>query len=338
MKTGVFKKLVALAAVVAMVCSFAVCASAVSVTTTTQYVPESNNLKVSVTANVSGIEGATEQNPIQVTYYATNPAAAATNGVVYVDQKPTTNGSVSFPFVTNAAYLKSAAKVGYTSGTATADNITGYTLTCKDYTIDVPTAGGAISIPYTPADGRTVKEVSVEGATKVSDNYANNNLTLVLSNVTGDVTVNVTEEDLIVLNPEGEYMTGGLVIADGRNDKDEDNNELVENAKAAAGDRKLTVVGTVVDLKPGAEYGIIVSTSAIEEETVAELPAGAYKALGKGTNGVFAVQIIDTSAAEDTTFLVPETDYYTAIYYQVDDEYFIVPGDTLNTSDVIDLD
>lgn len=332
MKTGVFKKIVALAAVVAMVCSFAVCASAVEVTTITKYV-NGNSEKVSVKATVSGI-GATSEKPIEVTYYAENDNATETGKVVYVDQATATSDSVDFEFVTKATYLKSGVKVGYTNGTAKTDEIKGYTLTCEDETVTIPTEGGTIVVPYEPEDGKTVATtgavtVTSDNATLDSYLYYSGYLTLVLSGIKGDVVVDVADTDPSESNPAGAYVTGGLVIANGENDVDVDGNELDDDAQASEDDRKLTVVGKVTGLAQGAEYGIIVSESEIDEGGQETLPEGAYSALEKNASGIFAVQLIDEGKG-DEAYIKAGTPYYTAIYYEADGKYHVVCGEILN--------
>ena len=101
-KIGVFKKITALVAAIALVVCFAVSAGAVEVITTTSY---SGN-DISVSAKVTGVaEGA------NVTYYAYNGEIP-----VHIDQdKADETQSVTFNFTTDAAYLKSAVKVGVTN-------------------------------------------------------------------------------------------------------------------------------------------------------------------------------------------------------------------------------
>ncbi len=304
-KSGVFKKIAALTAAVTLVGSFAVGASAVSITTTTSYVTGSDNQKVSVSANVTGAGSG-----VEVTYYATKG-----DTVVYVDQDTASSaGAVTFDYVTAASNLKSGVKVGYTGATtAEATDITGYTITCGSNSTIVPTnnTGGTFTFPYTMPDGQALNTVTSSGAAVTTSSYSNGNITVVLGNVTADTTLTVTTKDAVVLNPAGEYIQGAAVVSKGTDDKVEEGN--ASDASSSAGDRKLSVIGKVADTE---EYGIIVSETAISSGSVDNLPSdGVYQAKGKNESGFFAVQLIDT-ASTNAELVKAGTAYYTAIYYK----------------------
>lgn len=314
-KTGVFKKIAALTAAVTLVGSFAVGASAVGISTTTTYVQGSENQKVAVTATVTDAG-----SEVEVTYYATN----SSGDVVYVDQDTaSTAGSATFNYVTAAANLKSDVKVGYTGATAaTPSDVTGYTITCGDKSSVVPTEneGGTFTFAYAMPDGKALDTVTSDGATVVSASYSNGTLTVVLSAVTKDTTLNVVVKDATVLNPTGSYIQGAAIVSDGKTDE-YTTEEGSSDVTSVAGDRKLSVIGQVKDSDV---YGIIVSEAAITAGNVTELPSeGVYQAKGKNADGYFAVQLIDT-ATESAEFIKAGTPYYTAIYYKTESGYTIV--------------
>ena len=314
-KTGVFKKIAALTAAVTLVGSFAVGASAVGISTTTTYVQGSENQKVAVTATVTDAG-----SEVEVTYYATN----SSGDVVYVDQDTaSTAGSATFNYVTAAANLKSDVKVGYTGATAaTPSDVTGYTITCGDKSSVVPTEneGGTFTFAYAMPDGKALDTVTSDDATVVSASYSNGTLTVVLSAVTKDTTLNVVVKDATVLNPTGSYIQGAAIVSDGKTDE-YTTEEGSSDVTSVAGDRKLSDIGQVKDSDV---YGIIVSENAITAGNVTELPSeGVYQAKGKNADGYFAVQLIDT-ATENADFIKAGTPYYTAIYYATESGYTIV--------------
>ena len=317
-KTGVFKKIAALTAAVTLVGSFAVGASAVSIQTTTSYVAGSNNQKVSVTANVTGAGSG-----VEVTYYATKGAE-----VVYVDQDTASAaGAVTFDYVTAASNLKSNVKVGYTGATgATPSDVSGYTITCEGKSTVVPTTnvGGTFTFAYTMPDGKALDKVESTGAAVTDASYSEGNITVVLAAVTADTTLTVVTKDAVVINPTGEWLQSAAIVSDGKTDTVED--ETPGDITSEAGNRKLSVLAKVVDSD---EYGIIVSDTAIPAGPVAALPEGAYKAKGKSAEGYFAVQLIDTEAADATEFIKANTNYYTAVYYKTASGYVIVAGGTV---------
>ncbi len=316
-KTGVFKKIAALTAAVTLVGSFAVGASAVGISTKTTYVQGSENQKVAVTATVTDAG-----SKVEVTYYATN----SSGDVVYVDQDTaSTAGSATFNYVTAAANLKSDVKVGYTGATAaTPSDVTGYTITCGDKSSVVPTTndGETFTFAYAMPDGKALDTVTSDGATVVEASYSNDTITVVLGPVNKDTTLTVVTKDATVLNPTGSYIQGAAIVSDGTND------EVTEGSgdvTSDAGNRKLSVIGQVKDSDV---YGIIVSESSITAGNVTALPTeegvGVYQAKGKNEDGYFAVQLIDTEAAEKAEFIKAGTPYHTAIYYKAGSGYTIV--------------
>lgn len=320
-KTGVFKKIVALTAAVTLVGSFAVGASAVSIQTTTSYVAGSNNQMVSVRANVTDVP-----SKVEVTYYATQGAE-----VVYIDQNTASAaGAVTFDYVTDASDLKSNVKVGYTGATgATPSVVSGYTITCGDQSTVVPTSneGGTFTFAYTMPDGKALDKVESDGATVTDASYSDSKITVILATVTADTTLTVKTKDAVVINPTGEYLQSAAIVSDGKTDAVED--ETPGDITSAAGNRKLSVLAKVVDSD---EYGIIVSETAITAGPVAALPEGAYAARGKSAEGYFAVQLIDTADDASAELIKANTNYYTAVYYKTASGYVIVAGGTVKAT------
>ncbi len=334
-----FRKLAALTAAVALVASFAVCASAdVTVNMTTSYIDGS---KIAVKAVVSDGEG-TELDGAQVTYYATNAGATATGGVVYMDQKAAENGAATFEFKTDAAYITSAVKVGYTGASAAVtDSIPDYTqfaLTVTDGAENSATiplrAGdlltGTYTVAYTPTEGKYVSALTVAGGTATIIAKTESSLTFALTmdgNVTGDVTITATES----FNATGSEFgvvsgAGGIVAGEDSNDTVTDEGGLPDDYKAEAGNRKLTVIGKVTGLAADADYGVIVAES-IDDSATALPSERFYKALGKNADGYFAVQLIDYADDASATFIKTGVTYQTAVYYKAGDAYTIVMGD-----------
>lgn len=338
-----FRKLAALTAAVALVASFAVCASAeVTVNTTTAYVDADT---VSVSATVTGTEGELADG-VQVTYYATNAKAdaTATAGIVHIDQAPATNGSAVFNFKTDADYLSSSVKVSYTGANAAVGSIIPgiFNLTVTDGTANVvstPIAEGTdpnktYTAAYTPAEGKYVSALAVTGGTATIVKASAGSLTFTLSGlpaVAGDIVITVTEADIAATdNESGRVVNAGGIIAKGASTdaKLEDGNaDAYENFKAAAGNRKLTVIGQVD--AAATEYGVIVAENI--DDTVYTLPSErVYAAKGKGADGYFAVQLIDTENDLDVaSFIVPGVTYETAVYYKTGNVYKIVKGESV---------
>ena len=320
------KKLAALTAAVALVCSFAVCASAVTVTTTTTYAGQTGD-KVSVTAVVTA-EG-TELNGAQVTYYATNAAATATDTVVYLDQKPAADGSATFTYETNAAYLlNSTAKVGYTAGTAVDAPLSGIAVKLDGVlqtVIPYATLNGTHTVRYTPTAGKIVTGVTASNGTAEFVDADATSFTFILTDASAGVEISVIEETPAVeieatITP---INAGGIVAGADSNDAVE-GGELADSAKAEEGNRKLTVIGKVTGEAQGAEFGIIVADAIDADAT--ELPAGAFKALEKNAAGYFAVQLIDSSDDATSEFIKSGEEYETAIYVKVGDTCKIIKG------------
>ena len=325
-KTGVFKKIAALTAAVAMMASFALCASAAEVHTTTQYVEGSNKQEINVIASVSELGG-----PVEVTYYATNGAKN-----VYIDQKTASeDGTVSFDYVTDTTdLLSSSVSVGYTDAPAALpDGVPGYTISGEGIeAINVPTEDidGTHVLNYTLASGKNFVRVESEDATVSSSEYADGKITVVLADAEGNVTLNVVTEQAQTIFPEVEFVDAAFIVSGGaRNDVAAE--DAGKDVHASAGDRKMTVLAKVTE---ATEFGILVSTSEIAAGEFAALPAEAdsYQALGRNAEtGYFAVQLIDTSVdfTEEETWLTAEAQYYTAVYYKHPEtnKYTVVAGE-----------
>ena len=318
-KTGVFKKIAALTAAIATIGVFAVSASAdVGVSTTTQYTGD----KVNVIANVSGLSGA-----VEVTYYATNG-----DDVVYVDQTTATDaGAATFDYVTDATDLKSAVKVGYTAATAAVGtDVTGYTISGEGITsLNVPTenVNGTHVLAYALADGKKVVGVTSSNGTVSAYSYANGELTVTLTDATkADVVLTVAVENEVVPEaPEYKHINSAGIVSTGLKDavEGEDN----EAAHAADGDRKVSVLGKLLNV--GDNFGVIVSDTAIVEadDLDAAPTENAYQAKEKNALGQFAVQLIDDATEGEKWFEAGKT-YYTGLYFfnPVTEKYVVVAG------------
>lgn len=325
-KTGVFKKIAALTAAVAMMASFALCASAAKVETTTQYTDDSKQ-EINVITSVSELSG-----PVEVTYYATN------NGTVYIDQKTADDdGTVQFNYVTDAANLDvNNVKIGYTDAPAALPgDVPSYTISGEDIeAINVPTENinGTHVLTYTLPANKTFEGVTSEDATVSGAEYSatDNTITVTLSGAEGDVELTVVTDQAITIHPEAEFADAAFIVSGGARNEVAAEDEG-KDVHAKADDRKLTVLAKVTE---AAEYGILVSTSEIATGEMEALPAGAdvYQALGRNEGtGYFAVQLIDTSVdfTEEETWLTASAQYYTAVYYKHPEtgKYTVVVGE-----------
>ena len=346
------KKIIALVAAIALVVCFAVSASAVTVLTTTAYTNGTEDVTVNVT--VTGIdEGA------NVTYYATKTDGSTTSNV-HIDQAKADASGAAFEFVTAATNLESTVKVGYTGASAAKDaDITGYTVTYPNGSINVPNSGvTSIPISYEPSTGKVFKAITVTAGTADIDQEAtkatattDGAVTVILNTaLVGDVTFGVEEEDapigtltataghiesealVVAASVKPEY-NGGIKI-DGIKeslDKDaadiEDADEIAKANADKVGDRKLTVIGQV---KNTDVYGIIVSTTEITTTKVTEAAfestykADAYAGATKNAEGIFAIQLIDISTEEADAFVKAGETYYTAVYAQDETGAYVI--------------
>ncbi len=298
-KTGVFKKIAALTAALAIVGSFAVSASAVTVSTTTTYAEEG---KVSVSVDVSGFDAA----GIEVTYYATNGETD-----VYVNQDATdAEGKAEFDYVTEEANLKSTVLVGYTGSTdAESALVDARTISVVggDFIV-VPTedAEDTFVIPYTLPESTKLTGVTAVGAEVVAEMVAGG-IQVTLTDVTGDVTITPVYDNVIVENVICENTAGAVVIADG----------TTSYVGAAEGQGFITVLADIDGLAEGREFGVIISDAAITAGTFDAIPDGAkaYRAKAKGADGKFGVRVVDTATEEADKFIKADSTYYTAVYY-----------------------
>ncbi len=321
------KKIIALVAAIALVVCFAVSASAtVNVLTTTSYVTGTNDIKVNVT--VTGIDEGTN-----VTYYAKNGAAD-----VHIDQAKATATGASFEFNTAATNLESTVKVGYTGASAAEDAvIEGYEVTYPTGSKVIPTAATTVTFPYTLGEGKVFNTVTVTAgtATVASADYAEGNVTVIFTSISSDVTLAVATTDApietptataqaieaaaVVVKANDKYDEGikidGVKESLDKDAADVEDEEVIAGANAdKVGDRKLTVIGKV---SAAEAYGIVISeteitTGVINAAAFAEL--NSYAGATKNDEGVFAIQLIDTSVEATDAFVKAGTTYYTAVY------------------------
>lgn len=333
-KNGVFKKIAALAMAIALVVCFTVSASAaVNVATTTTYVGDEMKVEVAVTGIAAGVN---------VTYYATD----AQGNELYIDQAKATDAGATFDFYTDKENLNSDVKVGYTgAGEAQDKKITGYTISYPNGSKLVPTATTTIDFAYTAPAGKVVVAenpvvVVGEGAEIASSTYSNGTATVVFASLNGNVTLDVALEDapLGEVTAEASFIDAGAKVSTGSVDKvitggHEDgkgnviDGEYAEDAdvNAALGNRKLTVIGMT---NSAAGYGIVVSDAEITSGTYSQAEFDemtSYAGATKSSNGLFAVQVIDTSAADsEDAFIKAGVDYYVAIYADNGDGRYVI--------------
>lgn len=320
----VFKKIAALATAIIMVVCFAVSASAVDVRTTTAYVSGTSDVKVNVT--VTGVdEGA------NVTYYAID----ANSNPVHIDQEKANGTTATFEFNTAAVNLESAVKIGYTgASTATDAAIDGYVITYPTAsgtaTTVIPTAATSVTFPYEVPSGQVLaaNPVTVTNgtATVAAADISGTNMVVTFTAISSDVTLTVNTENAaptvstatagiieaaaVLVKANDAYAALGGIKIDGI--YDEDKNVADANADKVD-DRKLTVIGSAASSD---DYGIIVSTEEITSGVYASIAdlGTSYKAITKGDNNEFAIQLIDTSDKAAPAFVAANTAYYTAVY------------------------
>ncbi len=330
-KNGVFKKIAALAMAIVLVVCFAASASAVNVATKTTYAAN-NEIKVEVA--VTGVAAG-----VNVTYYATKG-----DDVVYVDQgKSNGTDAVTFNFYTANANLNSDVKVGYTGASADTTKITGYTITLPEGSAEVskliPTEQKTIDFGYKVPEGFTVaatNPVSVAAGTAVIANstYAEGNVSVTFTSISSDVTLAIALEAAAPGEPTATatFIDAAVIVADGTvADEVESGDATADDVKANAGDRKLTVIGQV----NAEEYGIIVSETAIDSGIVSAADFALMNSYAGAVdnNGLFAIQVIDTS--DEDSFILAGRDYYVAIYAKdaATNQYVIDAGETpVNTN------
>ncbi len=313
-KSGVFKKVVALVAALTLVCAFAIGASAATISsTTTTYNADAS--KVDVVVNVTAIPDA------YVTYYAVNAAAEATQGVVFADQTTADeSGAATFNFTTEAAYLESEVLVGETdvdnAGTGTIEgNAVAMTGSTTDaYVLPNGEATATLTFNYAFGYNRTLDAVAADNATVTDASFSEGVITVVLADIDGDVTLTVTEKaavvdpDIVMTN----HAAAGVVVAEASENGTDD-----EFAWVTAGDKKLSVLGQITGIPENREFGVVISVDEIAEGEFDEL-ANTYKAMGKADSGHFAIQVIDAE--------IEVTDYNTAVYYVNADGKYVVSG------------
>ncbi len=340
-KNNVFKKAVALVAAIMLVVCFAVSASAVNVQTTTTYA--GNDVHVDVT--VTGV--AANSN---VTYYATR-VIEGVNTPVHIDQTQAEGTTAHFEFNTDAANLMSAVKVGSVDAAAATDSIEGYTVTYNGDGKIVPNGESSYSLTfdYEGTPNYEFKEATAAPAENVTGFSASQDgeyITFTFTAITGDITITSTEEEVPVGTVTAEATAleaAGLVVKAYAGDIEDYEHEIkwdgtivdgetvwTEDANAEkVNDRKITVIGKVAQ---ATEYGVIVTKDAITEGAIS---ANAFKALEDanktyagatiGDDGIFAVQLIDTSDITAPAFIEAGT-YNTAIYAKDANGAYVISG------------
>lgn len=321
-KTGVFKKIFALTAAITLISSFAVGVSAAPSITSTTTAYNTDNGLMKVTVNVDGIEGATTETPVQVTYYATNSNATDTNGVVYIDQNEVTSGTTTaFNFVAGVGYLQSDVKVAQTGGTEPATGvITGRKITFGSQDVYVPTeaTSATVTFVYAPTNLYELDSVSVEtGTATVSTAETNDDtLTVTLTGISGSGSIELKVTEKAVQYESRPEIIDAAIIAPGGSWGD----------CYSSGDRVISVLGKAINAAYGLEYGVIISKSSLNslrdnEVSMSELTSsadvGVYKAQGKSDKDYFAVMVVDQESNESENAVIKTgTTYYVAVYCQ----------------------
>ena len=308
-----FKRIAALATAIALVVCFAVSASAINVTTTTQYAANQDNVNVTVNVTDGG-------DAAYVTYYATKDSQ-----VVYVDQTELNSGRATFQYQTAATNLKGTVKVGYTGGAdAATKDITANTISYNGAAVAVlPTATTAatVTLDYTPEAGMTVGTVTADKNATVGTivfDAQTNKITVPLSAIAGDVTLAVTPKEAESVTAIAEYIDAAAIKVT------DDNLGEVAGNTAEEGNRKLTVIGKATGAE---EYGVVVSSEAFAADSYQSLEAfDVYEALANAENGLFAVQVIDQGEDNADATIASGDSYYVAIYVLQNGVYYIDAG------------
>lgn len=326
------KKIAALVTAIALVVCFAVSASAINVVTTTTYVTGDESL-VTVDVAVTDLADGDEY----VTYYATDDDGDP----VHIDQAAKTGTTATFQFRTEATNLNSSVLIGRTSADATEEEITGRTIT---WSVDGGTtntetiateAENFVIKNYAPASGKEFDCVKLNNV-EVDTEPASGNITVPLADFVegqSDVIV-IYEKDAESGAPtvSVNLVEKAFITVDAENAANGDNT-LVE---ATEGNRKLTVIGRVTGTPVDADFGIIISDTEITATTMtaadfatATENKNTFKALEKNANGVFAVQLIDTSEVGSGNEFVTEG-LHAAVYVKVAADEYAISAVTLN--------
>ena len=269
-------------AVVGVTCIAAtvgVSAATPNVLTSTAY-NAADATKIEVTSTVSGTDVATG-NIYTYLAYDKSVTDTVTQGsqIVYIDQKTADGSTVTFKYVTESRWIDSKIKVGGKDAQGQAYTANGDTTIPSPATkVNVSVNGESIGeqevnltdseayVSLTFNDSKPVSNVTVDDASV--DWFAGNNCVWILASaLKHGAAVAITTEAAAV---EAAYDTlaGGYLANDG-------------------GVKSLIVAGKVTGNDANTEYGIEIADNAEFNG------ATQYKALGKGSNGEFAIKLQD---------------------------------------------
>lgn len=285
-------------AVVGVTCIAAtvgVSAATPNVSTSTVY-NAADMSKIKVTSIVQG-EGVETGNIY--TYLAYDKAVETVtdgNQIAYIDQQTADGTTVTFEYVTESRWIDSKIKVGgkdktgvaYTANgsttipsPATTVNVAVNTGEASAQTVDLSDGTAYVSLSFT--DINPVSNVAVSNVTDV-DWFAGNGCVWILaSNLSNGATVTITTEAAAAAAYD--TLAGGYLANDG-------------------GVKSLIVAGKVTGNDAITEYGIEIATASDFAGSTK------YKALGKGSDGTFAIKLQDLAKGDLTGDTVYARAYY----------------------------
>lgn len=286
-------------AVVGVTCIAAtvgVSAATPNVSTSTVY-NAADPSKIEVTSTVSGTD-VVSGNIYTYLAYDKNVTDTVTQGnqIVYIDQQTANGSQVIFKYVTGNTNIGSKIKVGgkdktgvaYTANgsttipsPATTVNVAVNTGEASAQTVDLSDGTAYVSLSFT--DINPVSSVTVSGKESV-DWFAGSGCVWILAgDLTNGATVTITTEAAAVAAYD--TLAGGYLANDG-------------------GVKSLIVAGKVTGNDATTEYGIEIATDKGFTDKVQ------YKALGKGSDGTFAIKLQDLTNGGLTGDTVYARAYY----------------------------
>lgn len=255
--------------------------------------------KIKVTSTVQG-EGVETGNIY--TYLAYDKAVETVtdgNQIAYIDQQTADGTTVTFEYVTESRWIDSKIKVGgkdktgvaYTAngGTtipnpATKVNVSVNGESAEAQEVNLTDSDAYVQISFTDTNTNPVSNVTVSGVTDV-DWFAGNGCVWILTgDLTNGATVTITTAEAAVAVAY-DTLAGGYLANDG-------------------GVKSLIVAGKVTGNDATTDYGIEIADNADFTS------ATKYKALGKGSNGEFAVKLQDLANGGLTGNTVYARAYY----------------------------
>ena len=312
------KKIVSLA--VGTACLFSmVGVSAMTVQTTTEY--RASDIKVTTTVEDASLSGTT------LTYLAHDGEITSGSNIVYVDQIIADATSETFEYVTQYNKIGSTVKVGGRNSAGAAlgvdeNAIPGVPVYLDEATDPISatftTAGaeaGLVKVQVAELTGFVVKGLATEDGVVDAESYFVGNDGIWINN-----TVLKNSEWLRI--DTGSDAAIGMTVALGYSPDDLETTEETDPYIIAVGLAKGNVK----------EYGILFGASADEVAAKGEAfdPANpadtnTFRALGKGTDGMYAVQLYNFAD------FVNGSDVYAAAYY-IDSKDNVVIGDAINVT------